>query len=61
MVRAPRTRPPCTEEFRREAVGWEQFGDQPQRQVAKDLGVSDVSLRVSRLYVWVAPAGWHGI
>jgi transposase len=41
----PRTRPPYPEEFRREAVRLALLGDKPQRQLAKDLGVSDVSLR----------------
>jgi transposase len=41
----PRTRPPYPEEFRREAVRLAQLGDKPQRQLAKDLGVSDVTLR----------------
>jgi transposase len=41
----PRTRPPYPEEFRREAVRLAQLGDKPQRRLAKDLGVSDVTLR----------------
>jgi transposase len=41
----PRTRPPYPEEFRREAVRLAQLGDKPQRQLAKDLGISDVTLR----------------
>jgi transposase len=41
----PRTRPPYPEEFRREAVRLAQLGDKPQRKLAKDLGISDVSLR----------------
>ena len=41
----PRTRPPYPEEFRREAVRLARLGDKPQRRLAKDLGVSDVSLR----------------
>ncbi len=41
----PRTRPPYPEEFRREAVRLAELGDKPQRRLAKDLGVSDVSLR----------------
>jgi transposase len=41
----PRTRPPYPEEFRREAVRLARLGDRPQRRLAKDLGISDVSLR----------------
>jgi transposase len=41
----PRTRPPYPEEFRREAIGLAQPGDKPQRKLAKDLGISDVTLR----------------
>lgn len=42
----PRTRPPYPEEFRREAIRLAKLGDRPQRQLAKDLGVSDVTLRL---------------
>ena len=41
----PRTRPPYPEEFRREAIRLAQLGDRPQRKLAKDLGISDVTLR----------------
>jgi transposase len=41
----PRTRPPYPEEFRREAIGLAQLGDKPQRRLAEDLGISDVTLR----------------
>lgn len=41
----PRTRPPYPEEFRREAISLAQLGDKPQRKLAKDLGISDVTLR----------------
>lgn len=41
----PRTRPPYPEEFRREAVRLARMGDKPQRRLAKDLGISDVTLR----------------
>jgi transposase len=41
----PRTRPAYPEEFRREAIRLAQLGDKPQRQLAKDLGISDVTLR----------------
>jgi transposase len=44
-VQVPRTRPPYPEEFRREAVRLAKLGDKPQRRLAKDLGISDVSLR----------------
>jgi transposase len=43
--RVPRTRPPYPEEFRREAIKLALLGDKPQRQLAKDLGISDVTLR----------------
>ena len=41
----PRTRPPYPEEFRREAIRLAQLGDKPQRKLAKNLGISDVTLR----------------
>jgi transposase-like protein len=41
----PRTRPPYPEKFRREAIRLAQLGDKPQRRLAKDLGISDVTLR----------------
>jgi transposase len=41
----PRTRPPYPEEFRREAIRLAQLGDKPRRRLAKDLGISDVTLR----------------
>jgi putative transposase len=41
----PRTRPPYPEEFRREAIRLAQLGDKPQHRLAKDLGISDVTLR----------------
>ncbi len=41
----PRTRPPYPEEFRREAIRLAQLGDRPQRKLAKDLGISEVTLR----------------
>jgi transposase len=41
----PRTRPPYPEEFRREAIRLAQLGDKPHRRLAKDLGISDVTLR----------------
>jgi transposase len=41
----PRTRPPYPEEFRREAIRLAQLGDKPQHGLAKDLGISDVTLR----------------
>jgi transposase len=40
-----RTRPPYPEEFRREAIKLALLGDKPQRQLARDLGISDVTLR----------------
>jgi transposase len=44
-VRVPRTRTPYPEEFRREAVRLALLGDEPQRRLAGDLGISDVRLR----------------
>jgi transposase len=41
----PRTRPPYPEEFRREAIRLAQLGDKPRRRLAKDLRISDVTLR----------------
>jgi transposase len=41
----PRTRPPYPQEFRREAIRLALLGDKPQRQLAEDLGISDVTLR----------------
>jgi transposase len=41
----PRTRPPYPEEFRREAIRLALLADKPQRQLAKDLGISEVTLR----------------
>jgi transposase len=41
----PRTRPPYPEEFRREAIRLAQLGDRPHSRLARDLGVSDVTLR----------------
>jgi transposase len=41
----PRTRPPYPEEFRREAIRLAELGDKPQRKLAKDLGISEVTLR----------------
>jgi transposase len=41
----PRTRPPYPEEFRREAIRLALLGDKPQRRLARDLGISEVTLR----------------
>ena len=41
----PRTRPPYPEEFRREAIRLAQLGDRPHWKLARDLGISDVTLR----------------
>ena len=41
----PRTSPPYPEEFRREAIRLAALGDKPQRKLARDLGISDVTLR----------------
>jgi transposase len=41
----PRTRPPYPEEFRREAIRLALLGDKPQRRLARELGISDVTLR----------------
>jgi len=41
----PRTRPPYPEEFRREAIELARISSKSQRQIAEDLGISDVTLR----------------
>jgi transposase len=41
----PRTRPPYPEEFRREAIRLARLGEKPHSRLAKDLGISDVTLR----------------
>ena len=45
MVSVPRTRPPYTEEFRREAVGLIRSGQRSLPEAAKSLGVSQQTLR----------------
>jgi transposase len=58
----PRTRPPYPEEFRREAIRLALLGDKPQRQLAKDLGISDVTLRnwIERAERGERPGGMSG-
>jgi transposase len=41
----PRSRPPYPEEFRREAIELVRLNEKPLVQIAKDLGVSDMTLR----------------
>ena len=41
----PRTRPPYPEEFKREAIELVRITGRSERQVAVDLGISDVTLR----------------
>ena len=41
----PRTRPPYPEEFRREAIEFARTSGRSQREIAEDLGISDVTLR----------------
>ena len=41
----PRTRPPYPEEFKREAIELVRMTGKSARQVATDLGISEVSLR----------------
>jgi transposase len=41
----PRTRPPYPEEFKREAIELVRITGKSKRQVAEDLGISDVTLR----------------
>ena len=48
----PRTRPPYPEEFKREAIEFVRLTGKSIRQVARDLGISEVSLRN-----WVKQAG----
>jgi hypothetical protein len=40
----PRTGPPCAEGLRRGAIRLAGLGDEPQRRLAKGLGISDVTL-----------------
>jgi transposase len=40
-----RTRPPYPDEFRREAIELARISSKSQRQIAEDLGISDVTLR----------------
>jgi transposase-like protein len=44
-VQVPRTRPPYPEEFKREAIELVRLTGKSIRQVARDLGISEVSLR----------------
>jgi transposase len=44
-VQVPTKRPPYPEEFHREATRLAQLGDEPQRRLAKDWGISDVTSR----------------
>ena len=41
----PRTRPPYPEEFRREAIDLARIWCKSLRQIAEDLGISEVTLR----------------
>jgi transposase len=41
----PRTRPPYPEGFKREAIELARISGKSQRQIAEDLGISDVTLR----------------
>jgi transposase len=41
----PRTRPPYSEEFKRETIELVGISSKSQRQIAEDLGISDVTLR----------------
>jgi len=41
----PRTRPPCSEEFKRETIELVRISSKSQRQITEDLGISDVTLR----------------
>ncbi len=41
----PRTRLPYPEEFKREAIELVRISSKSQRQIAEDLGISDVTLR----------------
>jgi transposase len=41
----PRTRPPYPDDFRREAIELARISSKSQRQIAEDLGISDVTLR----------------
>jgi transposase-like protein len=41
----PKSKPPYPPEFRREAVGLVRFSGRPLREIARDLGVTEQSLR----------------
>ena len=41
----PKSKPPYPEEFRREAIELVRLNEKPLVQIAKDLGVSDMTLR----------------
>ena len=41
----PKSRPPYPEEFRREAIELVRLNEKPLVQIARDLGVSDMTLR----------------
>lgn len=51
----PRTRPPYPEQFRREAIELAKKSGRPLREIAKDLGVTEQSLRT-----WVKQADVDG-
>ena len=44
-MRCASDRPPYPEEFRREAIELARISSKSQRQIAEDLGISDVTLR----------------
>ena len=41
----PRTRPPYSEEFKRETIELVRISSKSRRQIGEDLGISDVTLR----------------
>ena len=56
----PKTRPPFPAEFRREAVKLMRGGDKPVPQLAKDLGVSENTLRTGAARRRWTPASARG-
>jgi transposase len=57
----PRTRPPYPEQFRREAVGLVKKSGRPISEIARDLGVTEQSLRTWVKQVDVDAGRAHGL
>jgi transposase len=61
MVSVPRTRPRYPEEFRREAVALLRSGDRKVSELARELGVSEQTLRNWRRQRAVDEGRGHGL